>query len=270
MLATAVLTVALACGALSLVVVSPDTVVLSNEYVTATFDRNQPQITTLAGTLAGGASLLARAPNVLAGQGQADPLKLHRAGFVLESVTAGRVSASTDSLQVTVALVANTTSSSIVRLSGITDRSVSPCVDETWTLSLAEDSRWLSVDIQGQTTCAGVAVLHTAYLNTPSIYALYDNRGVVQMMSNPDKFFPVSGEPLSRVYSLGGNASLEIFRDNADSNDTLLLTNGPFFQTALQEAVGASSLPGKNEDWSIYKNNSVYALSSLSLSHLSV
>ena len=100
----------------------------------------------------------------------------------------------------------NTTSEVSVVVAGVDDSVDSPGVTSTWTLTLRRGARGIELRVDATAIAAAnvTAVRLSSDFTPRSLYAGYD-KGVLQMMDSPHPFYGApAGNPLRRVYALGG------------------------------------------------------------------
>jgi hypothetical protein len=126
-----------------------------------------------------------------------------------------------------------------IQADGITDCETNPLVSESWTMTMRANRRDISFSIRGRALVAAQvrAVLHGAYFRSPSIYGLFDDRGVAQMMNKTAACLG-SNQTMSRLYALGGGVSVDYIRGDATrSQPVVLLSRGDSFGSGVQDIV---------------------------------
>jgi hypothetical protein len=107
--------------------------------------------------------------------------------------------------------------------SNIVDCEVNSLVSETWTVTLDQNSRYVDVSVAGQTMRSGrvQSITHSLYLNTLSVYGLFD-RGVAQMMGNEGTCLG-SNQSIGDAYFIGNSFGLDLRRDKTVANSQIVL-----------------------------------------------
>lgn len=268
-----------------------ENVVIENGYTKVIFDKLLGQISSLSADFHGdgnyGPSILAF-PFALEIKGPANETCLRNSVGSKRSPLLASWKSQTDKLVT-------------VQFSGISDCASDPLVEETWTLSLAENQRNVDINISGHTLRSGsvFGVMHSLYLNSLSVYGLFD-RGLAQMMNKQGSCMG-SNQTLDRVYFVGNSSALDFSRtdSSADEREIVLLSAGTGYSSGIQDIVvgkypnlslrmseawtpcwrqigGATAVTGK-EVWDvsyvIAPNNydfPVHALSRLSADHINL
>jgi hypothetical protein len=153
---------------------------------------------------------------------------------------------------VSVRVVANSSSTVAVEMSGIADSISNPVGVETWEISLHPNSRVFNFSISGKVVAStSIASLRHQWEFAPSSVYAWFRGGVVQMKNaDSDAGVYASSDVLNRVYALGGsgsekgqvgNMSIELLfesslRPAATYNQTAILSQGKgTYLSGLQE-----------------------------------
>ncbi|KAH3758309.1 ribonuclease P protein subunit RPR2 [Pelomyxa schiedti] len=204
-------------------VITSDRVTLSNNFFHSEFDLANPCIDVIKGSVLGTGDF-SQSPNVLSTPKRDS---LNRKGIVLEmnyktllgyDTTASSLGASSS---LSVEVLRNDTSGSTVVVHNVVDDPGNPTLTSDWTLSLESTSRYmdLSVVVQPVTSTSILSSQLAFYLVPKSIYTLFDDRGVIQMMDSPGRSISTNGPVLNRMYALGGG-SVEIWPSGAAISKT--------------------------------------------------
>eukprot|EP00730_Choanoeca_flexa_P003156 TRINITY_DN11310_c0_g1_i3.p1 TRINITY_DN11310_c0_g1~~TRINITY_DN11310_c0_g1_i3.p1 ORF type:complete len:844 (+),score=181.87 TRINITY_DN11310_c0_g1_i3:336-2534(+) len=166
-------------------------------------------------------------------------------GFRLQRIENGQVIYNPKPANFTV--LRNTSTSVRIQLDNVVDDAKIPTAIETWTIELNESDRFATLDIAGQDTGSSQSPLvhHVGFLAT-SIYGLFD-QGVVQMRDKDNAYFAASSN-ISRLYALGGNASVDIDLHHDSSSVILLSRATPTSATGLQ-LLRRGNFTGDYDQW---------------------
>lgn len=129
----------------------------------------------------------------------------------------------------------------VLRIPNIIDASKSALVKETWTLSMSHGQRAIRLLVEGETLREAedvAAVYHGLYTSSSSIYGLFDDRGMAQMMNKSNACLG-SNQTMSRAYVLGNGVALDFLRKDLDATSprqVVLSTNGrDGYQTGFED-----------------------------------
>lgn len=125
-----------------------------------------------------------------------------------------------------------------VRIPGITDGGSDSLVNETWTLSVRRGQRFVSLNVRGKSVRAAddvVAVYHGLYMKSSSIYGLFDDRGVAQMMNKTHACLG-SDQAMSRAYVMGNGVAMDYVRPGSAARKVVLSTmSRDGYQTGIED-----------------------------------
>jgi len=105
-----------------------------------------------------------------------------------------------------VQVLRNDSSGSTVVIKNVVNDPNSPTLTSDWTLSLDANSHYMDLSVKiSAVKAANILSAQLAFYTVPkSIYALYQDRGVIQMMDAPSRSISTCEPVLARTYALGG------------------------------------------------------------------
>ena len=230
--------------------ITDDAISMNNGFVSIKFDKHRPAIVAIGGDFLGEGKY----QNVLAtmlpsgleredGDGTTHYSYINGAGAALN-----------------IKVLKDDPSLVSVQISGIVDDVSSPVATETWTITLSQNQRFVSISTTGETvrTATYKAVRHGFYFQATSITALY-KRGVVQMKDAlPSKDFFGSYDELTRLYAVGGGTAMDVVRKtvqgtgDGSSNQTVILSSDsgvPYWSGYLELLAGQYD---RVDQWSMF------------------
>ena len=194
--------VAATAGSATDLVVTSESVVLTNRYVRAVFDRRVPALRELRALSEGEEGM-----NLISAEGvglEFQPWSQWGATPILSGVGARR------SAPVPVRIVANSSARVAVEISNVT---ASDAATSTWLLTLEAGALGVNVTVTATTLRAyaqATALRVGIYTPLLSSYAIYDD-GVLQMMSSMKPYYGAGdASTLERFYALGGGGAVDV------------------------------------------------------------
>lgn len=198
---------------------SRDSFRLENGYTLLEFDASLGAISTLAGDFSGGAAYGA---NLLA-----SPFALQVDGHSPESLSG-----------VSFQVLQSDAREVVVAVSGLSSSGADPIASESWTLSLKQAQRFVTLDIKGTVLrdAQVSSISHSFLTPAPSLYAFFE-KGVFQMMGRTDSCLG-SDQRLSRAYALGAGAgSLDIRISSPDDAELVFYSASKAFSSGIQHVI---------------------------------
>eukprot|EP00026_Physarum_polycephalum_P003176 Phypoly_transcript_03186.p1 GENE.Phypoly_transcript_03186~~Phypoly_transcript_03186.p1 ORF type:complete len:799 (+),score=113.91 Phypoly_transcript_03186:67-2463(+) len=178
-------------------------IVLQNSFVKIRFNTQNPQIDVLQADSTGQGKY---GPNLVA----SNPDKLYRQGIVLERDTMlqntfTQYASSVGPCQkMSYTIPVNTPQIATVVITDVCDAPTDYVFVSNWTITLAANSQTFDLSISAYPieTAPLLAARVSVYASTPSVYGLFNSRGMRQMMNSPDNYF-ASMDSLYYFYTLG-------------------------------------------------------------------
>jgi hypothetical protein len=185
------------------VTVTSTGIVLQNGFVNIRFNTENPQIDILQADSTGNGKY---GPNLVASK----PDKLYRQGIVLErDAVVGNTftqfaSSEGPCLGLSHKIPVNTPQLATVVISDVCDAPTNYVFVSNWTITLAANAHTFDLSIVASPVSSAslLAARVAVYASTPSVYGLFNSRGMRQMMSSKQNYF-ASSDSLYYFYTLG-------------------------------------------------------------------